>query len=191
MLTPRALIREHTVQEPLPRLWIAESFFVFDRQSWQPLDKRFSEQTATACGVHFVPMPMNEHVVRSTAWRTRLQDESRHAQRREGVHTRASPMLHPRRPVLSSENANHAHAGRFRTDTVDGRDELNRLPRHTHPHFHLRTHGHPLDQSAQLHDERVFPLVTAVIADLVTKETTRDADARWIEIGGHTPLYEG
>ena len=74
--------------------------------------------------------------------------------------------------------------------TVVARDEMDRLTRRAHPHFHFRTHRHPLHEAAEGRDEERISLVAAVVADLFAQETSRDADARRIAIARHASLYE-
>jgi hypothetical protein len=56
--------------------------------------------------------------------------------------------------------------------TIAARDEMDRFTRRAHSDFHLRTHRHPFDEAAERRDEKRITLVTAVIAHLVTEETT-------------------
>ena len=53
-----------------------------------------------------------------------------------------------------------------------GAHEAHRRPRYAESRLELGAHRHPLDEAAERRDEKRITLVTAVIAHLVTEETT-------------------
>src|SRR2546425_7605121 len=56
-------------------------------------------------------------------------------------------------------------------------NELNRLARHAHSHFHFRTDRHPLHVLREVAD-RGASLVRTVVPHIVAQQATRDSDAR-------------
>jgi len=62
----------------------------------------------------------------------------------------------------------HVVAAAFETHGRRGR---------AHPKLHFRADGYPLEVAAEGFDEKRIALVPAVVADLVTEEAGRDADA--------------
>jgi hypothetical protein len=85
-------------------------------------------------------------------------------------------------------HADETHVSGARANTGRLEDEVNRITRNTHTGFDLRTHWHPVHVRCELRHQRGLELVTAVMADLIAEQATRDADARSIAIVTHASI---
>jgi len=109
------------------------------------------------------------HVAETARGGTALEDEAIEAEVRELAHARAGETAHASRQITTALWLDQ-------TGRTARADEDDRRPRHAEPELHLRAHGNPLHVVAEHAQQRVVPLVVAVVADTLAEEARRDAE---------------